>query len=303
QLNIAIIFVGALDDRGFNQSALDGALRMRETAEAAIEIVSGIPYDPAAMTKALQDAAARSDGVVFIGGQGNLVTPDVAAAFPNCAFAVVQGNVTGANLASYDVLQEQSAFLAGCFAARASKTGVVGHLSGHRVVPGLKGRSAFAAGVRHMNPGVRLVTGFCGTQDDSATTEAWARAIVDEGADILFTMLNAARDGATMACRATGIRQIGNATDWCAVDPEIFIASAVARIDLGVDRAVTDMLAKKCPGTIVELGLADGAVSLVLAQGIDAFIRDEVAALAKLIALGKLEIHTAYDGPEFEHSP
>lgn len=300
-MNIAIIFVGAVDDRGFNQCALEGAERMHATAEATIEIVSGIPYEPAAMTNALQDAAARSDGVVFIGGQGNLVTPAVAKAFPNCAFSIVQGNVTGANIASYDVLQEQSAFLAGALAARISQTGVVGHLSGHRVAPGLKGRAAFASGVRHMNAGVRLVTGFCGTQDDSETTDAWTNAIAGKGADILFTMLNAARDGATRACRETGIRQIGNVTDWCSFDPTTFVASAVARIDLGVERAVTDMLAGTRHDTIVELGLAEGAVSLVLAPDIEAPIPDAMAALAKLIGSGKLKVNTAYDGPEYEY--
>jgi basic membrane protein A len=301
-VNIAIIFVGALDDRGFNQCALDGAERMRDAAEAMIEIIDGIPYDPSAMTKAARDAAARSDGVIFIGGQGNLIMPAVADAFPDCAFAVVQGNVTGANLASYDVLQEQSAFLAGAFAARISQSGVVGHLSGHRVAPGLKGRAAFASGVRHMDASVGLVTGFCGTQDDSVTTQAWSRAIVGEGADVLFTMLNAARDGATRACRATGIRQIGNATDWCAFDPVTFAASAVARIDMGVERAVTDMLASIHPKIVVELGLADGAVSLALAPDIEGSLRDEMAALTSLIASGQLRVKTSYDGPEFEYT-
>ena len=64
-MNIAIIFVGVLDDRGFNQCALDGAEQMRATDGATVEIVSGVSYEAAAMTKALQDAAARSDGVVF----------------------------------------------------------------------------------------------------------------------------------------------------------------------------------------------------------------------------------------------
>lgn len=299
-MNIAIIFVGALDDGGFNQCALDGAKRMRACDELGIEIVAGIPYHPAAMTEALSAAAARCEGIVFIGGQGNLVTPAVAALYPDCAFAVVQGNVMGANIASYDVLQEQSAFLAGALAARISQTGVIGHLSGHRVLPGLKGRAAFAAGARHADAGVRLVTGFCDTQDDSATTEAWTRAIAGEGADILFTMLNAARHGATVACRATGMRQIGNASDWCAVDPEIFVASAVARIDLGVERAVTDMRNSHRPGSIVELGVAEGAVSLTLSSDMGEPVRSEMADLARLIGSGKLKIETTFEGPEFE---
>jgi len=298
-LNIAIIFVGTLEDRGFNQSALDGARRMQASGAAQIEIVGGIPYEPAAMTGALETAARRSDGVVFIGGQGNRVTPPVAAAFPGCAFAVVQGHVTGANLCSYDVLQEQSAFLAGALAARISRTGVVGHLSGHRVVPGLKGRAAFAAGLHHMQAGVGLVTGFCGTQDDSATTEGWARAMAAERADILFTMLNAARDGATRACRATGMRQIGNATDWCALDPETFVASAVARIDRGVEQAVSDMLAFRRPAQIVALGLREQAVALTYAPDIAQPIRADIVGLADRMEACGLDITTPYDGPEF----
>lgn len=298
-MRISVLFVGALRDRGFNQCALDGAERMRTRGDAEIAIVDGIPYDTAAMSGALQDAAARSDGVVFIGGQGNHVTPAVGAAFPDRAFAVVQGNVTGANLASYDVLQEQSAFLAGVLAARMTQSGIVGHLSGHRVVPGLKGRAAFASGVRHADPGIRLMTGFCGTQDDSGVTEAWAAAIAGKGADILFTMLNAARDGATRACRNTGMRQIGNARDWCRLDPETFIASAVAHIDLGVERAIRDVLAGDGAGRVQHLGIAEAAVALTVAPDVPQTLRDEIGGLADRIAAGQLAVETTYEGPEF----
>lgn len=298
-LKLSILFVGALYDRGFNQCALDGAERLRASG-LDLEIIGGIPFAPDAMTEALHRAAESAQGVIFIGGQGNAVTPPVAAAFPETRFAVVQGNVTAANLASYDVLQEQSAFLAGAAAARLTRSGVVGHLSGHRVVPGLKGRAAFAAGVRHVAPGMRVVTGFCGTQDDSAVTERWATGIAAESADILFTMLNAARAGAVAACGATGMRQIGNVTDWSADDPEVFVASALARIDLGVERAARDMLSGVVPGGIVHLGLAESAASLALAPDVLAEVRDEIEALAVRITRGEVTVPTTYDGPEFE---
>ena len=40
------------------------------------------------------------------------------------------------NLFYYDFLQEESAFLAGCLACLITKTKVVGHLSGEKVLPG-----------------------------------------------------------------------------------------------------------------------------------------------------------------------
>lgn len=298
-MNIAILFVGAVKDGGFNERALNGVERLRGKSIDQLTVIDGIPYDPAQMSDALSEAAQHSDGVVFIGGQGNQITPTVAQAFPQCSFAVVQGNIYAGNIASYDVLQEQSAFLAGVLAARLSKTGVIGHLSGHRVIPGLKGRAAFVSGARFADENIRVITGFCGTQDDSAIAEAWASAMASLGTDFLFTMLNAARTGATAACRATGIRQIGNATDWCAKDPKVFAASALARIDLGVECAITDMLSGKRPAAVQKLGLADNAVGLAYAPDISLAQRSDIALIADQIAEKKITVETQYTGPEF----
>lgn len=299
-MKLAVVFVGCLHDRGFNAAALGGADRVAEWPGIEVEIVDGIAYDPAVMEHALRDAAARSDGVIFIGGQGNLVCPLVAAQSPDTAFAVVQGDVSGPNLASYDVLQEHSVFLAGCLAARATRSGVVGHLSGHRVKPGLKGRAAFAAGARHVDPDVRVLTGFCGTQDDSAITRAWADAQIAAGVDILFTMLNGARQGAIDACRQAGIHQIGNALDWCRIEPDVFLASATARIDLAVERAAGDMSEGLRPSRIEHFGLADGEmVDLTLGRDVDAGIAAEIAHLRGQVALGEIRVPTEYEGPEF----
>ena len=300
-MRISVFFVGEVQDDGFNACALEGALRAQETGTAEITVIDGVPYDEATIRTRLTEAASSCDGLVFIGGQGNAATPEVAASFPDTRFAVVQGARTGPNLASYDVLQEESAFLAGALAALVTKTGVVGHLSGHRVRPGLKGRAAFVAGVAHVDPGIAVLTGFCGTQDDNAVSRAWAEAEIEAGADVIFTMLNAARQGAIDACRAGSARQIGNAHDWVAYDPSVFVGSAVARIDLGVERAIADMVAERTPSEIVELGLAQGDYSrLSLARDVPPASAGQVEALARLIRAGEIAIPEAYDGPEFQ---
>ena len=300
-MKIAVVFVGELHDQGFNASGLQGAERARDIPGAEIEIVTGLPYEERAIEQALLAAAGRADGCVIVGGQGNRVTPAVAAACPDTAFAVVQGEVTGPNLASYDVLQEESAFLAGVLAARMTRSGIVGHLSGHRVTPGLKGRAAFVSGVAQADPGVQVLTGFCGTQDDSTVTRVWTEALAGEGVDILFTMLNAARAGAIDACRSAAIRQIGNVIDWCAVDPAVFVGSAMAGIDRGVERAIRDMLAGISPDIVVPMGLATtDAIRLSLAPDVPAKVMDEIAMVAEDLARGRLLPATTYTGPEVE---
>lgn len=306
-LRVATVVVGAQRDGGFNEAALDGLALADKVPGVALEGVLGAAYDAAAMASAL-DAAATQVGagglVLFIGGQGDRVTPEAAGRWRDRRFCVVQGSVTGQNLSSVHVRQEDSAFLAGVLAASLTRSGVVGHLSGHRVAPGLRARAAFAAGVRHADHGVALLTAFCGTQDDIELAGRWAAAEVAAGADILFTMLNGARDGATAACRAASVAQIGNARDWVAVNPDVFVASAVARIDLAVARAIEDALAGMPMGREVSLGLRDAGdgpapVGLVVRADVAAAARARVAEAEALLRSGALSPPPAYGGPEF----
>lgn len=297
---LAVVFIGELHDAGFNAAALAGVERAIARHDADIAIVSGIAYDLDAMRERLAATISTVDAIVFIGGQGNVVVPELAGSHPQKRFAIVQGEKTAANLASYSVRQEESAFLAGVLAAGLTQTGTVAHLSGHRVRPGLLGRAAFVAGVAHANADVSVLTAFCGTQDDSRITEQWAAAEIAAGADVLFTMLNAARSGAIAACRAAGIRQIGNALDWVATDPAVFIASAIARIDLGVERAIDDLCKDVMPDSVVELGLADGDyVSLSLAEDVPPELATQIGHTADAIRSGRLRVPDDYTGPEF----
>jgi basic membrane protein A len=300
-MRISVFFVGEVHDDGFNASALEGVMRAKDAGVADINVIDAVPYKEDVIRTRLTDAMADCDGLVFIGGQGNVATPEIAALHPDKRFSIVQGHQTGPNLSSYDVLQEETAFLAGALAALVTKTRIVGHLSGHRVRPGLKGRAAFAAGVSYIDPDIQLLTAFCGTQDDNAVSRAWAEAEIQAGADVIFTMLNAARQGAIDACRAGSIVQIGNALDWVARDPEVFIASAMARIDLGVERAIHEMVAGQVPAEVVELGLADGDYGqLTMGKNVSTETKDCIDSIAKLVRKKQIDIPKDYEGPEFQ---
>ncbi|WP_180899949.1 BMP family protein [Martelella soudanensis] len=298
---IAVVVIGEADDAGFNASGLAGARKAAHAGKARISIVDGLTYDTAAILENLGGILPDFDGLVFIGGQGDRVMPVLALDWPDKPFAIVQGHAHAKNLASYDVAQEHSAYLAGCLAALTTKTGTVGHLSGHRVRPGLKGRAAFVHGVKATDPDVNVLTAFCGSQDDNAITRKWADAEIAAGADIIFTMLNGARQGAIDACRAAGTLQIGNALDWTALAPDVFVASALARIDLGVERAIADVAAGRLPQSPVALGLCDGDyASLALRPDVPETVAERVAAAAEAIRSGAITVSAAYDGREFD---
>lgn len=304
-MNLAIVFVGIVEDCGFNAAALVGAHRLADhllfdKGDAYIEIIDDLTYDHNALKDALHKAAGAHDGVIFVGGQGNRVVPEVAAQHSAVPFAIIQGDVSSCNVVSYHVLQEQSAYLAGALAARMTKTGVVAHLSGHRVLPGLKGRAAFCAGVTDTGSDVQVLTSFCGTQDDSDVARAWAEAQMDAGADITFTMLNDARKGAVAACLSRNTWQIGNALNWCERNPDVFLASAIARIDLAVEQAAKDIIAATRPATTQLFALQSAAVSLQMGAFIPADIKDEIDELSAAIQSGGRIVPTDYIGSEFK---
>ena len=301
-ITIAALFAGNVRDQGFMQSGYEGLVQAKESLGVTTRYLDGMAPQKELLVAGLRQLAqAGPQMVIAHGGQNNAAAQQVASEFPAIHFAVTQGDVTGANLSSYEALQEESAWLAGALAGLSTRSGVVGHMSGIRVRPGLKGRAAFADGGKTANPGVRLLTNFSGNQDDNALSRRIALAQMDAGADIIFTMLNAGRDGVTQACRERGARQIGNVRDWTVGDPGVFMASAIANVSRAVLMAAQDEAGGRWkPGVIRTLGLSDpSAVRLAMAPDVPAGLRQKIAVYTDAIIAGKIAVPDSYAGPEF----
>ncbi|MCG2601254.1 MAG: BMP family ABC transporter substrate-binding protein [Achromobacter sp.] len=254
--------------------------------------------DPDARAARLADlCAAAPDLVIVHGGQGDAPVARVAPRFPRTQFAITQGSHHAANVASYEILQEHTAFLAGVLAGL---RGGAAHLSGERVRPGLKGRAAYADGVRRVR-GQDPLTGFCGNQHDPALAEAWTDALAADGARVVFAMMDGGRDGISRACRRHGLWQIGNVLDWVARDPAVYLASALADSGLCVERAAADHAAGALRvGAVTHFGLEAGA-SLRLALGADVSAEERRALddWSARLARGEIAVAPDYTGPEF----
>lgn len=301
-LKVVALFAGRIDDGGFMQAGYDGLKLTESRLGAAIAFEQGVAPKPEDLAAALRRLAATGpDLVIAHGGQNNAAAKTVAGEFPDIRFAVTQGNVIAPNLASYEVLQEHSAFLAGMLAGLTTTTGVVGHMSGIRVAPGLKGRAAYLNGVAHANPAVKVLTNFSGNQDDNALSRQIAGAMITAGADIIFTMLNAGRAGAVEACRERGAKQIGNVRDWTVVMPDVFVASAFADSGRALFNAVDDLARNRfAAGQIRRIGLeTPEAVRLTMAPTVPMEARAKIESTAAEIAAGRFEVPTDWQGEEF----
>jgi basic membrane protein A len=296
------MFPGPIDDGGFVESGYQGLMRIRDELRIPVRFVADVAPDEQAMKAALRELADSDAKLVIAhGGQAAEAVQRVAWEFPQQRFVSIQGHLTRPNLAVYEVLQEQSAWLAGAAAGMLTKSNVVGHLSGLRVRPGLRARAAFAGGLRSTNAKARLLTHFSGTQDDAATARRVAIAMIDAGADVLFTMLDAGRAGAIEACRSRGVKQIGTVRDWVVAMPDVFVASAVANAGVAVLQAGRDLSDNMWKGDLTRrIGVrTPEAVRLALAPTVPGAVQDRVAALTREMAAGSIAIPDDYAGPEF----
>ncbi len=246
-------------------------------------------------------AVAGPQLIVLHGAQGEALVAAVAAQYPQVQFAVSQGEARAPNVSSYEVLLEQPAFLAGALTGWTSKSGVIGHLSGERVPAGLKGRAAFAAGSVFASPEVSLLSTFCGAQHAPELAARCVAAQRRAGVDMLFTMLGAGREGAIRACRELGVRQIGDGIDWCALHPDVFLASAMADSGWATWRAIEDFVRDKFqPGGRHTVGLEEPSVCrLATAACVSTEIRERLDALAHDVRNGAIKPAPEWGGCEF----
>lgn len=286
---------------GFNEAAVQGAARAAQAGQP-LQLEWIAANDAATRTERIaQLCAAAPDLVIVHGGQGDAPVAEVAPRFPRTQFAITQGHHTGPNVASYDILQEHTAFLAGVLAGLRAGNGRAAHLSGERVRPGLKGRAAYADGVRRVT-GHDPLTAFCGNQHDPELGAAWTRALSARDARVLFAMIDGGRDGVTRVCRETGVWQIGNVLDWVARDPQVYLASALADSGLCVQRAAADHAAGALAvGRITRFGLEHAAsLRLVVGAKVGAEERRVLDDWNGRLASGEVEVAPEYAGAEFE---
>lgn len=301
-LRVAMLIPGDIDDGGFMEAGYRGLMQAQRELGVDTLFIAGVKAEKDQLIASLKQLASiEPDMIIAHGGQTAEAISEVAERYPHIQFMATQSSVTADNLSSYVVLQEESAWLAGAAAGLLTESGIVGHISGLRIIPGLKGRGAFYNGLIATKPDAQYLTTFAGDQDDDKLAYRVAMAEIDAGADIIFTMLNSGRAGATRAMREKGIRQIGNVSDWVAIEPEVFVGSAVADVGRAIVRAISDLSTGTWQaGKQVQIGLDNSsAVRMSLADTVPEEIRHRIGELTQAIAAGEIDISITYTGDEF----
>ncbi|MDF2556669.1 MAG: basic rane lipoprotein [Bacillales bacterium] len=182
--------LGGIDDKSFNQSAWEG-LQLYGKENSLEKGGKGYDYlqsaSDADYSTNLNQLAKNGFKLVY--GIGFLLADavkEVAAQNPNTNFAIVDSVVEGKNVASLTFAEHEGSFLVGVVAAMKTKTKRVGFVGGMELDLIKKFQAGFEAGVKHIDPTIKIDVTYTGDFVDAAKGTAAANALYKANCDVIY---------------------------------------------------------------------------------------------------------------------
>lgn len=300
-LKIAIVSSpSGVDDGSFNQNNYEGIQTfIKENPDATVTPVKEETGDTAAAVQAVADIVADYDVIVCCGFQFAGIGT-IAEENPDVDFILVDSYPTNADgeEAEYDNIyamqfkEQESGFCAGIAAALETKTGKVAVVNGIAYPSNVNYQYGFMSGVNYAvkNYGATAeivelpsyagtdVTGanvggnYVGTFSDEATGKVVGKALIDEGADVIFVAAGASGNGVfTAAKEAKDVFVIGCDTDQyddgVNGDSNIMLTSALKIMDMNVELQLNNVKEGKFKGGNALLGADTDSTGYVSEEG------------------------------------
>lgn len=272
---------GGKFDRSFNQSAYMGAERFKKE--------TGLAYREFEVTNAAQREQAMAQFakrgatiIVAVGFTQASAVEKVAKQFPEVKFTVIDAVVNLPNVQSINFREQESSFLCGMLAARASKSGKIGFVGGMDIPLIRKFAVGYTEGAHHVNPSIEVFQNMTGT-----TPAAWgdptkgaelAKSQFGRGADVVFHAAGATGLGVMQAAKDAGKLAIGCDSNQNYLHPGVILTSALKRVDVAVYQAFTDAKNGTWKSGQLVLGLAEDGVDIAIDEHNRALITSEMKA-------------------------
>lgn len=234
---------GGKNDKSFNEAAFDGAEQFKKE--------TGIGYGEFQITAdAQREQAIRQfadkgySPIILPGFSWESYLKTVAPDYPDIDFVIIDSVVDLPNVRSVTFAEQEGSYLVGVAAALASKTGTIG------VIPAFNYPllEAFACGYKHgalsVKPDTKVLENYVGADfsafgDPGKASEA-AKALIDQGADVLYQVAGGAGLGVLQAAADAGKLGIGVDSNQNYVHPGQVLTSMTKRVDVATYNAMSD---------------------------------------------------------------
>jgi basic membrane protein A len=230
KLKVALVLPGSINDQGFNESAYNGLMALKD--KLGVDVAYSESTPTANFERVIRGFA--DDGNDIIIGQGfefGDIMAKVSLDYANQYFIVVNradipGN-KGKNVVAIEPAAKDAAFLVGVLAGLTTKSNKVGAVMGFDFPNIVMQVEAFRLGMKSVNAKAELQPVYIGTFDDVAKGKEAALAQISAGADVIYHIADSAGIGVIQAADEKGIKVIGWGVDQNKVAPKTVIATQV----------------------------------------------------------------------------
>lgn len=310
-----VVIQGNIADRGFNQSAWEGAQSGAEAVGLGSQYVATSQESehlPAIRAYLDQPCAV----IVTVSFALTDATATAAADNPDQRFAIVDVSYTPEvpNVRGLVFDSAQSSFLAGYLAAGMSETGVVGVYGGEKIPPVTIFMDGYAQGVDYHNEtkgtDVQLLGWNFESQDgtfvgnfvDAAAGKQIAETMMQQGADVIFGLGGGPDFGAAEAIKSEGngeVMMIWPNHDGCVAAPDlcdIILTTVEKDVETVVDQAVRDVGEGTFEGGTYLGTLENGGVGISpfheFEGDVPQELKDELEAITDDITAGEIVVES-----------
>ncbi len=208
------IYVGPIGDFGWSYQHDQGRLAVDAALGDAVETayLESVP-EGADAERAVERFARSGCNIIFTTSFGYMdATNKVAAKFPDVKFEHATGYKRDhANVATYNSRFHEGRYVIGQIAAKVSKTGVAGYIASFPIPEVVMGINAFILGAQTVNPDFKLKVVWVNTWFDPGKESDAAKALIDQGADIITQHTDSTAPMQVAAAR--GVHAFGQASD------------------------------------------------------------------------------------------
>lgn len=294
KFKVAAILPGPVNDGSWNASAFNG-LKLAEK-ELGVEIAYRESVPQSDVEEAFRGYASQGFNVIIGHGfEFGDAAKKVAKEFPKTVFLITDSNIyQEPNVGSYSVLAKQAGFLGGAAAALASKTGKVGIVGGLSIPPVKDTVEGFLKGAKYANPQVQPISAITGTSDDVNKNKETARAMLEQGVDVIMHNANQAGLGVIQVAREKKALAIGITEDQSSIAPDTVLVSAVRKVPEGIVYLIKQVKDGNFKAQFYPLGVKENVVGLVWNPALQAKMppgaQTKLETIIKDLQDGKIDI-------------
>jgi len=298
-----VLSIGGLGDKSYNDSAYRGVQLAAKNLgiqynyiEPSTDIDSEVKLG---VNHLRQYAKENYDLVIATGFLFKDSCEQVAKEYPNVKFVIIDTTVNAPNVTGLMFKSQEGSFLVGSVAGLVTKTNKIGYIGAQDTSIFKNFQSGYEQGVELVNSKAKIISKFVDGSNPFLVPERGyelANELIDQGADVVYTVAGATGIGAIEACKKRGVYAIGVDNDQDYIQKGTVITSMVKRVDKAVYDSIELAVNGNLKPGVLEFGVANGGIDtsefLYTKSQLPTGALEKINQTKKDIINGKIKIKT-----------